>query len=115
MKSTCPVSLTEFFIARAGLSFGPLFRKVIGSLFGCSQLSYSSARKLFLRMVKSIGLESSYGLHSLRAGGASQAAKVGIPDRHISSLGGWRSASSRNCYIQEAKASRLATSRLLGL
>ena len=44
-------------------------------------LSYTRMRELFRDMVKDIGLDpSQFGLHSLRAGGASAAANAGVPD-----------------------------------
>jgi hypothetical protein len=46
------------------------------------KLSYSTAREVLLSALQSLGLDKSmFGLHSLRAGGASTAASAGIADR----------------------------------
>ena len=50
------------------------------------------------RLLKRIGLKLElYGLHSMRSGGASLAAALGLPDRLIMCHGGWRSESSKKC------------------
>ena len=56
-----------------------------------------------------------YGLHSMRAGGASLAAALGIPDRLIMRQGGWRSEKSKNNYIRETKDALLQVSRSFAL
>ena len=40
-----------------------------------------------------------YGLHSLRAGGASAAANAGVPDRMFKRHGRWRSENAKDGYI----------------
>ena len=57
------------------------------------------------KLLKSIGLKPElYGLHSMRSGGTSLAAALGLPDHLIMHHGGWRSESSKNRYIKETKA-----------
>ena len=56
-----------------------------------------------------------YGLHSMRSGGASLAAALGIPDRLIMRHGGWKSETSKNRYISESKISLLHVSGSLSL
>ena len=49
---------------------------------GSVPLSYTRAREIVLSAFDSIGLpKQDYGLHSLRAGGASAAANARVPDR----------------------------------
>ena len=51
-------------------------------LRGSSPLSYTRAREIVLSALESIGLnKKSFGLHSLRAGGASAATNANINDR----------------------------------
>ena len=46
-------------------------------------LSYTRMRELLLEQLTAIGLDSQqFGLHSLRAGGATAAANAGVLDRH---------------------------------
>jgi len=54
-----------------------------------------------------------YGIHSLRAGGASAAAALGIPDRLFQWQGGWRSEKSKNNYIQESLESLLKVTKAI--
>ena len=47
-----------------------------------SGISYSRVREVLLDKVKEVGLDpKEFGLHSLRAGGATAAANAGVPDR----------------------------------
>ena len=48
-----------------------------------------------------------YGLHSLRSGGATTTAALGIPDRLLQRQGGWRSSKAKNNYISESLDSLL--------
>lgn len=116
----CPVSLTERFLARANISMGPLLREI--RVHGFKQevsphkLRYSSARSQILRVFTAIGLDKKrFGLHSLRAGGASAASEAGVSDRLIALHGGWKSESSRDGYIRDSKQTLLSVSRALDL
>ena len=64
------------------------------------------------KLLKSIGLKPElYGLHSIRLGGASLAAALGLPDCLVMRHGGWMSESSKNRYIKETKAALLDVSK----
>ena len=55
-------------------------------------LSYSAARSIVLDTFENTGLpKSKFGLHSLRAGGASAAVNSGVPDRLFKRHGRWLS------------------------
>jgi len=56
---------------------------------------------------------SAYGFHSLRAGGATEAAKAGVQERHIMLHGGWKSAAVR-LYIRPSTMDRLRTAKAMG-
>lgn len=118
---TCPVKLLERFLAIGKHTMqDKLFRRIVHTPNGMrlrqQSLSYSRARELFRKQVSGIGLDpTSYGLHSLRSGGTSQAAAWGIPDRLIQRHGGWRSERSMNMYIEETHQTLLRVSRSLGL
>ena len=76
------------------------------------KLSYSRALELFKKQLEKIHLDPSfYGLHSLRSGGASLAASIGITDRLIMRHGGWRSEGFKNRYINESIDSLLKISK----
>ena len=79
-------------------------------------LPYTRCREIFKEALEDIGVDSSkYGLHSLRAGGASAAAAVGVPDRLFKRHGRWKSESSKNRYVKETIENRLLVSMNLGI
>ena len=96
-----------------------LFRKVVNtsSCFRSrdQKLSYSRALELLRKVLQLIHLDEKYGLHSMRSGGASLAAALGIPDRLIMRQGSWRSVCFKTRYIRESKASLLEVSRVFNL
>ena len=113
----CPVALVKKFL-RIGKheDSSALFRKVTHTRNGfalCRQkLSYGRALELVKFQLRQTGLDpTKYGLHSLRSGGASLGAAIGVPDRQIMRHGEWQSESSKNRYIKEAKSSLLAVSK----
>ena len=69
-------------------------------LRGSVPLSYT--REIVLSAFDSIGLpKQDYGLHSLRAGGASAAANAGVPDRLFKRHGRWKSDKAKDGYIKD--------------
>ena len=53
--------------------------------------SYSRAKELIRKEIGKEGLDPiMFGIHSLRSGGASTAAALGVPDRLFQRRGGWR-------------------------
>ncbi|KAI8514464.1 hypothetical protein Bbelb_070550 [Branchiostoma belcheri] len=108
-STSCPVTLLKRFL-KSSNSSGHI------KLFRTHVLHESSGK--VLSMLSTIGLEPTrYGLHSLRSGGASTAAAMGVPlpDRLIAHHGGWRSTEAREGYILESKSAILGVSRSLGL
>ncbi|XP_067653233.1 uncharacterized protein [Haliotis asinina] len=57
----------------------------------------------------------SYGLHSLRSGGASAAANNGIPDRMFKRHGRWKSENAEDGYIKDSIDNKMEVSLSLGL
>ena len=71
------------------------------------QLSYSRCLELFREALTSVGLNASkFGMHSLRSGGASAAANIGVPDRLFKKHGRWRSETAKDGYIQDSMKQR---------
>ena len=120
-SATCPVELLERFIQRSNhKSNQPLFclaRKTKhGYKLRDTPLSYSRARSSFRTMIGKIDLDPTlYGLHSLRSGGATEAAAKGIRGRIWRKHGGWRSTRCADGYVQESLQKSLAVSHSLGL
>ena len=98
-----------------------LFRGIVVAKSGewlCSQgsLSYTRLRDLFLSKVSQLGFDpKQFGLHSLRASGASTAANVGVPDRPLKRHGRWRSESAKDGYIKDTVPALMSVSESLNL
>ena len=107
VNPTCPVSMTERYISMLGVSQMPSHplacrlkpSKRDGLKPSPKTICYTTARELIVK-----GLApSNIGTHSLRAGGASEAASASaINERCIMRQGGWKSASSKDMYIKDS-------------
>lgn len=122
--STCPVAMMEKYVAAAGITLSSelrLFRGVNPTSKGeqlrpSGGLSYTRMRELFLAKLDQLGYDrKQFGLHSLRAGGATAAAAAGIPDRLFKRHGRWRSETAKDGYVKDPEESRLAVSKGLNL
>lgn len=79
-------------------------------------MSYTRIRELILNALKEVGEDpSKFGVHSLRSGGATAAANLGIPDRLFKAHGRWRSETAKDGYIQDNIEKVLSVSKNLGL
>ena len=123
-SSTCPVALLESYMKQTRMSwednrflFRPIQKTKKGEMLrGSGQISYSCLRDLFRKKLDCLGFPSGdFGLHSLRAGGASAAANAKVPDRLFKRHGRWRSENAKDGYIKDDVESRLKVSKSLGL
>ena len=123
-SENCPVKIFEKFLSKANLDIKTddqcfLFPRIFKCKKGHKVVrlkSYTRAREIFhefLKPFKEAGVR--YGLHGLRSGGASEAAKNGISDRLISKHGRWKSQNARNGYIKDSMKTKLNISKSLGL
>ena len=118
-EATCPVKIVEKFLEKGDHDVMlPIWRRIQSTKNGkklrAELMSYSRANELFKNELKKEGLDSKkYGLHSLRSGGASTAAALGIPDRLLQRQGGWRTASAKNNYIEESVDSLLLVTKTM--
>ena len=121
---TCPVAMTERYFAMAKLEHSSqekIFRAIVVTKEGeklrrTGTISYTRLRELLLARLQELGYNSEcFGLHSLRAGGASAAANAGISDRLFKRHGCWRSETAKDGYIKDSLESRLSVSKNLGL
>ena len=112
----CPVSLARRLLARARPAPGAaLFSAVRGEAYASSApIPYGELRSLFLEKFAAIGLDTSkFGTHSCRAGGATLAANLGVPDRMWREHGGWRSLRAATGYVKSSHESKLAVTRAM--
>ena len=122
--ATCPVNMLERYMSMAEVdpvSEHFLFRGISNTRAGeklrpSGGLSYSTLRDLFKKKLSELGYSSKeFGLHSLRAGGASAAANAGVPDRLFKKHGRWKSENAKDDYIEDSLDSRLSVSRQMEL
>ena len=77
-------------------------------------ISYTTIRQNLLKVIKAVRLNwKDYGLHSLRAGGASLAAKKGISDRLFKRHRRWKSDRAKYGYVEDDLKMLLSVSKNL--
>ena len=74
-------------------------------------LSYTRAKECLVGKLKAVNPCLNLGLHSLRAGGATTAARAGVNDRCLKRHGRWRCGISKDGYIDDSIDSRLQISK----
>ena len=123
---SCPLAITKRYLEKANICpdseefiFRPMIyckKSGIYVLKGQNKLSYTRAREILLSALESLGLDKrKFGLHSLRAGGATAAANSGICDRLFKKHGRWRSDSAKDGYIKENLQQKLLVTKGLGM
>ena len=121
---TCPVAMMERYFAMAQLSHSSqlaVFRGITRTKSGerlrsSGSLSYTRMRELFLTKLRELGFDDkSFGLHSLRAGGATAAANAGVADRLFKRHGRWRSETAKDGYVKDSQEARMSVSASLKL
>lgn len=121
---TCPVAMLERYLRVAQIPVSStefLFRSITRTKTGeklraSGKLSYSTLRELFKKKLTELGYPAiEFGLHSLRAGGATAAANAGVPDRLFKRHGRWRSDNAKDGYIDDSSVRRLSVTKSIGL
>ena len=85
---------------------------------GSRPLSYATVNSQFHSLISPFCEKqnsSSYGLHSLRSGGASTAINNGVSDRLVGKHGRWKSGHCRDRYLKDDKDSRLSVTKAMKL
>lgn len=126
-SSLCPVLMLERYLEAAKIRLDSddfIFRSIrflksknIHVLCKLNKpLSYTRARELMLDALSQVGIERrNFGLHSLRSGGVTQAAKNKIPERLLKVHGRWKSDLSKDGYIKDDLVNRLSVTENLNL
>ena len=109
----CTLDLTRRYFVLAGIENtknGQKLRKID------KPPSYTTIRGYVLDLLANIGLDpKKFGLYSLRSGGASVAANLGVNDRLFKKHGRWKSDKVKDSYVHEDVESKLSVSRNLSL
>lgn len=124
-NSTCPVNMLKRYLLMANIEpksndfiFRPLIFCKSNSTYKLrhGSLSYTTARELLLDALGSLGLDKkSFGLHSLRSGGATAVAASNVEDRLFKKHGRWKSDQAKDGYVKESLDKRLAVTKNLGI
>ena len=119
---SCPFNLLRRYVSAANLDLSsslPFFRSLYFKVTSTYSLrstgvSYSRMREIVLHAFVELGYQKNlFGLHSLRAGGASAAANAGISDRLFKRHGRWKTDQAKDGYIKDKLDSLLSVSRSL--
>jgi len=123
-SETCTVAMLELCMAAGEIDQTSdlcLFRGIIKTKDGkklqpSGSVCYSTMRDLFRKKLEALGhAATGFGLHSFRAGGASTAAKAGVPDRLFKQHGRWKSESAKDGYVEDSVENRLSITRNIGI
>ena len=124
-SNLCPLDLTKRYFVLAGINDQCdkyIFRGIENTKNGQKlrkidkPLRYTNVKGHVIDLPANIGLDpKKFGLHSLRSGGVSAAANLGVNDRLLKKHGRWKSNKVKGSYVHEDKESKLSVSRNLGL
>ena len=123
-NATCPVSMLESYLARTRMQLSDqrfLFRPICKTARGealrdSGSISYSCLRDLFKKKLSDLGYNPlEFGLHSLRAGGATAAANNGVSDRLFKRHGRWKTDKAKDGYVEDSIAHRMEVTKQIGL
>ncbi len=112
----CPIQLTHHYLQFLGSAhFGFLIPACNpqGRPNQDKAASYSSCLEDLRGLLNTLGIEGRYGEHSGKRGGASQAAENGMPAETLKRLGGWKSDSVPQRYVDLTVRSRIEMSKML--
>jgi len=116
------VAMLECYMARADMRWEDdcyIFQAIQKTKNGetlreSGHISYSCLKDLFKKMSELGFKATEFGLHSLRAGGATTTANAGVPD-WLFKCHGWWSENAKDGYIKDSVEKRLQVSKNLGL
>jgi integrase len=100
-------------IARAGLTHGPIFRRVRRGERVGEPLMPAAVRDIVVKRAAQAGLEPEFAAHSLRSGFVTEAARQSVPLGEAMAMTGHASPASLIGYFRAAEASRSAAATLL--
>lgn len=121
---TCPVAMLEKYLSLGGIKLSDsqlLYRGITKTRSGeklrsSGGFTYARMRELLRGKLVQLGYSpDSFGIHSLRAGGATAAANAGVPDRVFKRHGRWKTDGAKDGYIEDSVGKRLEVSKQLGL
>jgi hypothetical protein len=117
-KVTCPVSITERMLSKVPKHPDqPLVCRLSsrGSALQHS-ISYSRVRDIFRETISIFVKDCTrYGTHSLKKGGATASSAAGVPGELLDKHAGWKSAKSKESYVESSVQDTLKVARAINL
>ena len=122
--NACPMSIVKRYIASAGIdprSDHFLFKPAYSSKSKTSlihknkSISYTRTQETVVTRLKEVGKDLNIGLHSLRASGATAAARAKVSDRIWKRHGRWKGERAKDGYVDDSLEDRLSVSQALHL
>ena len=98
-----------------------LFRTLVKTKLGYKLqdfggLSYTRAHEIVLEILEEACYnKGDFCLHSRRSGGASAAARAGVPDRLFKRHGRWRSENTKDGYVKDTPPDQLSVEKGIGI
>ena len=87
-----------------------------GNVLSNKPLTAGRAREILKVKLQAIGVDASrFGNHSFRAGGATSAANLNVPDRLFKVHGRWKSEAAKDGYFRDKVESRLFVPMNIGI
>ena len=125
VTSACPYSMLKKYMNLSGIDqfssdtflFRPCFKSgEVGKFINKNKkLSYTRARECIIARLKEVSGDLNFGLHSLRASGATVAANAHVNERCWKRHGRWKSESAKDGYVADSVESRLQVTKSLKL
>ena len=123
-SALCPIRLVSRYFEQGNIK-GDCQKYIFRGIITCTShqtlrkkdkhVSYTCVRENVLEGLKNTGVNIEiYGLHSLRAGGATAAANMGVNDRLFKKHGRWKSEKVKDGYIHESIETKLIVTKNLG-
>ena len=101
------LAAVERYLAKAGHTTGPLFRRVLrGGHGSAAPLAAGSIGEIVRKRLAAVGVTGRLGGHSLRVGSARELAAAGASVAELQQAGGWRSPATPEIYIRREAAAR---------
>ena len=122
--NACPMSIVKRYMASAGSYTSSdhfLFKPAYSSKSKTSlihknkSMSYTRTRETVVARLKEVGKDLNVGLHSLRASGATAAARAKVNDRVWKRHGRWKGERAKDGYVDDSLEDRLSVSQALHL
>ena len=122
----CPVQILKTYVEMGNIHVAPESAEYVFRPLYCNKgkkgltkknkpISYTRACETVLARLREVCGTANLGLHSLRAGGATAAARASVPDRMWKRHGRWKSDKAKDDYVEDSMEHRLLVSKSLHL